>query len=125
MRFLDKFNNNGEKKFMHFDSFCESPENHLKRICSFLDLSWYPEALSKAGHASQHSFGGNAGVQSKLHTTAPISIDPLEDVVLPPEHVSKIAADQCVAQIYQRLLSQYNSDFNIVSDKSSQSSVSA
>lgn len=113
-RFLDNFENCGEKVFLQFDAFCEEPEEHFERLCAVLGLKMDARVLYGVGVSDQHRFGGNKGVAAQVRSAEPVRIRPLPACELPPEDIARIEAHERVQQVFERLLTRYRRDFGII-----------
>ena len=109
--FLNGFQNQGKKVFLSFDHFCQSPLQHLQKLCKLLDIPFQENILSMPTK-TQHCFGGNADVNKIQHKKlAPLQVKQLKTVSLPSEHIKWI--EQCgrFQETYRQLEEAYNTTF--------------
>lgn len=104
--FLDDFQNEGKLAFLFFDEFCLSPREHMKSLCEIFSLP-YDDALFEDSDIVQHTFGGNAGVNSQ----GSLRIRQVPEHKLPEDQVEKIQNNFHLTHVFQRCLDRYHQDF--------------
>lgn len=108
--YLHNFDNKGQKVYLYFDAYCDSPERHFDWLCRHFRLPLRSPANDKAyTPESQHYFGGNSLFnQSRKATTAGGQVVcPLNPVQLPQQDIDYIARHDELQSVYSELKERY------------------